>query len=56
MYFVSERLLYAKDKLYPIMELVKVGELPECIAAEFVSTKYHITMKWVFNAFWKVYK
>lgn len=45
----KERLLYAKDKLYPILELVKSGELPDCTAAEFVSTKYHITLNYCTN-------
>lgn len=45
----KERLLYAKDKLYPILQLVKSGELPDCTAAEFVSTKFHITLNYCTN-------
>lgn len=45
----KERLLYAKEKLYPIMELVKAKELPDCTAAEFVSTKFSVTLNYCTN-------
>ncbi|XP_054263223.1 something about silencing protein 10-like [Macrosteles quadrilineatus] len=45
----KERMTYAKDNLEPILNMVDSGEIPQCQAVKFISTKYHLILNYCTN-------
>ncbi|KOC68829.1 Something about silencing protein 10 [Habropoda laboriosa] len=45
----KDRMIEARDSLAPFLKLVKAGLLPNCPAASFIRTKYHLLLNYCIN-------